>query len=131
MAEPVSSGVEVATLIKLYGRAILFVIILIVVALGYLVVIMTRMPRTRGEWVVSLITTVMGSIAGGGFIIQHFNLHDYTTTWSGLCALGGLFFVSGLPFWAIARWWFNYVNSREGATILEVAQEVKKFKDNL
>nr|WP_314523074.1 hypothetical protein [uncultured Acinetobacter sp.] len=130
MAEPVISGVGVATVIKLYGMAILFVIIAVVVALGYLVVIMTRMPRTRGEWVVSLITTVIGSIAGGGFVIQYFNLHDYITTWAGLCAVGGLFFVSGLPFWAIVRWWFNYVKDRENATILDVAKDAKDFKNN-
>lgn len=126
MAEPVSSGAG-AVALKMYGVGVM---IAVVIALGYLVVVMTRMPRSRSEWVVSLVTTVMGSIAGGGFIIQRFGLHDYITTWAGLCAVGGLFFVAGLPFWAIARWWFNYVNAREDATILEVAKEAKDFKDN-
>ncbi|MCH7294073.1 hypothetical protein [Acinetobacter higginsii] len=130
MAEPVSSGVGVAAAIKVYGMAILLGIIILSAALVYLVVVMTRMPRTRSEWVVSLITTVVGSIAGGGFIIQHFELHDYATTWAGLSALGGLFFTAGLPFWAIIRWTFNYVNAREGATILDVGKELKDFKDN-
>lgn len=130
MAEPVSSGVGVAAAIKVYGMAILLGIMILSAALVYLVVVMTRMPRTRSEWVVSLITTVVGSIAGGGFIIQYFELHDYATTWAGLSALGGLFFTAGLPFWAIIRWTFNYVNAREGATILEVGKELKDFKDN-
>lgn len=125
MAEPVSSGAG-AVAIKMYGVG---VILGVVIALGYLVVVMTRMPRTRSEWVVSLVTTVIGSIAGGGFVIQYFNLHNYITTWAGLSAIGGLFFASGLPFWAIARWWFNFVNARDDATILDVAKEVKDFKD--
>ena len=125
MAEPVSSGAG-AVAIKMYGVG---VILAIVFALGYLVVVMTRMPRTRSEWVVSLVTTVMGSIAGGGFVIQYFSLHNYIATWAGLCAVGGLFLVSGLPFWAIIRWTFNYVNARENATIIEVAEELKDFKD--
>ncbi|AWW07721.1 MAG: hypothetical protein [Podoviridae sp. ctbh1] len=131
MAEPVSSGVGVAAAIKVYGMGILLGIAIFSATLVYLVVVMTRMPRTRSEWVVSLITTVVGSIAGGGFVIQRFGLHDYITTWAGLCAVGGLFFISGLPFWAIARWWFNFVNARENASILDVVKEVKDFKDNL
>lgn len=130
MAEPVSSGAGVAVAIKMYGMWFLMAIAGLAFALGYLVVIMTRMPRSRSEWVVSLITTLVGSIAGGGFIIQRFGLHDYATTWAGLCALGGLFFASGLPIWAVIRWTFNYVNEREDATILDVGKELKDFKDN-
>lgn len=126
MAEPVSSGAG-AVAIKMYGIG---AIITIVIALGYLVVIMTRMPRSRSEWVVSLVSTVIGSIGAGGFIIQHFAMHDYATTWAGMCAIGGIFFATGLPFWAIIRWTFNYVNAREDSTILDVAKEVKDFKDN-
>lgn len=129
MAEPVSSGVGVAAAIKMYGMVILLGIITLSAALVYLVVVMTRMPRTRNEWVVSLITTVVGSIAGGGFLVQYFEIHEYLLTWSGLCAVGGIFFAAGLPFWAIIRWTFNYVNARENATIIEVAEELKDFKD--
>ncbi|MCH7295478.1 hypothetical protein [Acinetobacter higginsii] len=126
MAEPMSSSAG-AVAIKMYGLGVL---IAVVIALGYLVVVMTRMPRSRSEWVVSLVTTVIGSIGGGGFIIQHFAMHDYATTWAGMCAIGGIFFATGLPFWAIIRWTFNYINAREGATILEVGKELKDFKDN-
>ncbi len=63
-------------------------IITVVVALGYLVVIMTRISCSRSEWVVSLVSTVIGSIEAGGFIIQHFSMHDYATTWAGMCAIG-------------------------------------------
>ena len=130
MAEPVSSGAGVAVAIKMYGMWFLMVIAAFAFTLGYLVVIMTRMPRSRSEWVVSLVTTLVGSIAGGGFLIQYFGLHEYLLTWSGLCAVWGIFFAAGLPFWAITRWTFNYVNAREGATILDVGKELKDFKDN-
>jgi hypothetical protein len=49
MAEPVSSGAGVAVAIKMYGMAILLAIVGVAVALGYLVVVMTRMPRTRSD----------------------------------------------------------------------------------
>lgn len=126
MAEPMSSGAG-AVAIKMYGLA---AIIAVVIALGYLVVVMTRMPRSRSEWIVSLVTTVIGSIGAGGFIIQHFSMHDYSTTWAGMCAIGGIFFVTGLPFWAVARWFFKYVNDSEGKNILEISKEIKDFKDN-
>ena len=126
MAEPVSSGAG-AVAIKMHGIG---AIITVVIALGYLVVIMTRMPRSRSEWVVSLVSTVIGGIGTGGFIIQHFAMHDYAATWAGLCAIGEIFFAAGLPFWAIIRWTFNYVNARENATILDVGKELKDFKDN-
>ena len=130
MAEPVSSGAGAAVAIKMHGGWFLTAIVVCAFALGYLVVIMTRMPRSRSEWVVSLVTTLVGSIGAGGFIIQHFAMHDYAATWAGLCAIGGVFFAAGLPFWAIIRWTFNYVNARENATILDVGKELKDFKDN-
>lgn len=131
MAEPVSTGAGVATAIKLYGMFIIAAIALLFMFLAWMVVIMTRLPRSRSEWVVSLISTAVGSIAGGAFVIQHFNLHEWSQNPFGALAMGGVYFVCGLPVWAIIRWTFNYVNAREGATILEVAKEVKDFKDNL
>jgi hypothetical protein len=59
---------------------------------------MTRMPRSRSEWVVSLVSTVIGSIGAGGFIIQHFSMHDYATTWAGMCAIGGFSLQLGCRF---------------------------------
>ena len=120
MTEPVSSSVAA---VKIYT---LMVVLGISAALAYLVVIMTRLPRTTEEWVVSLVTTVVGSIGGGAYTIQYFGLHAYAQNWFGMCALGGIVFVAGLPFWAIARWTFNYINQREHKNIIEIVSEIKK-----
>lgn len=121
MAEPVSStGITVA--LKVYGSVF---ILAVAALLAYLVVIMTRMPRSREEWVVSLITTVVGSIAGGSFIVQYFQLHFYVYNWFGALALSGIVFASGLPFWAITRWLFNYVNKNEESNLFEIIKEIK------
>ena len=63
-------------------------------------------------------------------MIQCCAMQGYAPTGGGVCPRGGIFFASGLPFWAIARWFFKYVNDREGKNILDVAKEVKDFKDN-
>lgn len=123
MAEPVSSGVGAAALVKLYG---LITILAVAAFLSYLIVVMTREPRSRKEWVISLITTLVGSIAGGSLVVQRFGLHEWSSNWFGMCALGGIIFSCGLPFWAIVRWTFNYINSHEGSTIIDVFKEVKK-----
>lgn len=123
MTEPVSTSTGIAVLVKLYG--ILF-ILSVAAFLAWLVVIMTRMPRTRSEWVVSLITTLIGSLTGGAFIVQKFSLHIWAENPYGAVALGGVFFIAGLPVWAIIRWVFNYVNDREGMDIIEVIKEAKK-----
>ncbi|MFW1953315.1 hypothetical protein [Acinetobacter beijerinckii] len=94
--------------------------------LSYLIVVMTREPRSRKEWVISLVTTLVGSIAGGSLVVQRFGLHEWSSNWFGMCALGGIIFCCGLPFWAIVRWTFNYINTHEGSTIIDVFKEVKK-----
>ncbi|MEC7118736.1 MAG: hypothetical protein VXW65_02385 [Pseudomonadota bacterium] len=107
---------------KLYGFIVIVAICLFLVSL---VVIMTRVPRTRPEWVVSLSCTVVGSLTGGAFVVQRFGLHAWANDWFGMVALGGVVFACGLPAWAIVRWTFNYINAREGAGIIEVIREIK------
>lgn len=121
MSEPVSAY-GVGALFKAFGQGIIIAIALILV---YLVVIMTRMPRTRQEWVVGLITTVVSSLAGGSFLIVKYQLHAWGADVYGMMALGGFYFACGLPGWAIVRWVFNFINQREGATIIDVVREVK------
>ena len=65
------------------------------------VVLMTRMPRSPQEWAVGLICTVVSSLAGGSFIIVKWGLHEWVTDVWGMIALGGFFFVCGLPGWAL------------------------------
>lgn len=123
--EPVSTG-SLTAFLKFYGAAIAVTLAIAAVAT---VVIMMRFPRSPQEWAVGLICTVVSSLAGGSFIIVHWGLHEWVTDIWGMIALGGFFFVCGLPGWAIVRWTFNFINRQEGKTIFEVLREVKKAKD--
>ena len=95
------------------------------------VVLMTRMPRSPQEWGVGLICTVVSSLAGGSFIIVKWGLHEWVTDVWGMIALGGFFFVCGLPGWALVRWIFNFIDKQEGKTIVEVIKEFKKARKDI
>ncbi len=129
MVDLVSAGADIAVAITSYGVVFIVLMALTFMFLAWVVVVMTRLPKSKQEWVVSLISTAVGSIAGGGFVIQHFALQDWSKNMFGAFALGGLYFLCGLPVWALIRWTFNYINAREDSTILDVAKEVKDFKD--
>ncbi len=51
--------------------------------------------------------------------------------YEGMIALGGFFFVCGLPGWALVRWIFNFIDKREGKTIVEVIKEFKKARKDI
>ncbi|HGH3353555.1 TPA: hypothetical protein ACJKZ4_001916 [Acinetobacter baumannii] len=125
--EPVSTSGFTA-LLKFYGFAI---VVALAASLVVAVVLMTRMPRSPQEWAVGLICTVVSSLAGGSFIIVKWGLHEWVTDIWGMIALGGFFFVCGLPGWALVRWIFNFINKQEGKTIIEVLEEVKKAKNDI
>ena len=59
MSEPITGTVGAGAVLKAYGFGAIIALCLVLV---YLVVIMTRMPRTREEWAVGLITTVVSSL---------------------------------------------------------------------
>ena len=122
--EPVSTGSLTAFLL-FYCAAIAVTRALVAVAT---VVIIMRFPRSPQEWAVGLICTVVSSLAGGSFIIVRWGLHEWVTDIWGVIALGGFFFVCGLPGWAIVRWTFNFINRQEGKTIFEVLREIKRVK---
>ncbi|TPR84890.1 hypothetical protein [Acinetobacter baumannii] len=125
--EPVSTS-GLTALLKFYGFAI---VVALAASLVVAVVLMTRMPRSPQEWAVGLICTVVSSLAGGSFIIVKWGLHEWVTDIWGMIALGGFFFVCGLPGWALVRWTFNFINKQEGKTIIEVIKDVKKAKDDI
>ncbi|WP_047473156.1 hypothetical protein [Acinetobacter sp. ZOR0008] len=125
--EPVSTS-GLTALLKFYGVAI---VVTLAVALVAAVVLMTRMPRSPQEWAVGLICTVVSSLAGGSFIIVKWGLHEWITDIWGMMALGGFFFVCGIPGWALVRWTFNFINKQEGKTIIEVIKEVKKARNDV
>lgn len=121
--EPVSTS-GIAAFLKFYGAAFAVTLAICLVAT---VVIMMRLPR----WVVGLICTVVSSLTGGAFIIVKWGLHEWVTDIWGMIALGGFFFVCGLPGWAIVRWTFNFINKQEEKTIIEMVKELKDAKDEL
>ncbi len=108
---------------KFYGMVI---VTTLAIALVATVVLMMRMPRSGQEWVTGLICTVVSSLAGGSFIIIKWGLHEWVTDVWGMIALGGVFFVCGLPGWALVRWVFNFIEQREGKSLLDIFREFKE-----
>ncbi len=94
--------------------------------LAMVVVMCLLRPRTQKEWIVSIISTVIGSVCGGAAVIMYFNLQHWVFSPFGLVAMIGLVFACGLPAWAIVRWTFNYINKRDGYDITEIVAEMRK-----
>jgi len=64
-------------------------------------------PHRHREWAVGVISTVVTGIGGGAIAVQYFGLQEWVESVTGLVALGGLIFGSGLPGWAIVRWFLT------------------------
>lgn len=91
-----------------------------------IVVMLMTPPRSAREWAVGLISTVVGSIAGGAAVVQHFGLQAWMHSIPGSVAVLGVVFACGLPAWAIVRWIFNYIEKKRAAGIDEVLADGKK-----
>lgn len=124
MSEPASSGAAGIAGWKLIGGAAGAAAI--GAGLAAIVVMCMQTPRSAREWAVGLITTVIGSVAGGAAVVQHFSLQAWATTYIGLVALLGLVFACGLPAWAIVRWCFTWMERRRNRDIGEIADEVRR-----
>jgi hypothetical protein len=95
--------------------------------LASIVVMCLMKPRSSEEWAVGLISTVVGSVAGGAAVIQHFGLQAWVNSPIGLVALLGLAFSCGLPAWALVRWLFNFIIKRRDADIAAIVKEAKEL----
>jgi hypothetical protein len=95
-------------------------------ALASAIVMLMTPPRSPREWAVGLICTLVGSIAGGAFVIEHYALQTMMSSFTGLLSVLGIAFACGLPAWAIVRWTFTFIEKRKNADIAEVAAEVRK-----
>ncbi|CAJ0717059.1 hypothetical protein LMG6871_02003 [Ralstonia edaphis] len=93
--------------------------------LATIVVMVMTLPRARGEWAVALISTVIASLGGGATVIQYFGVAHWIGSTNGAMALGGVYFVCGLPGWAFVRWVFNFINKRRDADLAEVVDDVR------
>lgn len=122
------SAASHATAVTVYGTA---GIGLVAAVLAMAVVFMARMPRSPKEWAIGLISTVVSSLSLGSAVVVKFGLLDWARVpdpfeaWVGMVAIGGVVFSCGLFGWAIVRWSFNFINAREGASIVDVIKEVK------
>jgi hypothetical protein len=125
MAEPTSSGVAGAAAFKAAGG--LAGALAGGAALATVVVMLMTPPRSKREWAVGLISTVVSSVGGGAMMVQYFQLQEWVQTVMGLVALGGLIFGCGLPGWAIVRWVFNFIEKNRDAGIDEIAHDVKEI----
>lgn len=117
--EPISTG-GTAAFLKVYGVWLAVVTALVFVAT---VVLMMRLPRSPQEFLVGIITTVVSSLMGGSFLILYFDLQIWANSVYGLMVIGGLYFVAGIPGWALVRWVFNFIEAREGSTLLDIFRE--------
>jgi hypothetical protein len=95
-------------------------------ALATIVVMCMTPPRSKREWAVGLISTVVLSIGGGAAVIERLGLQGWMTTFNGLLAVLGLVFACGLPAWAVVRWSFTWMERRRDKDLGEVVDELKK-----
>lgn len=93
--------------------------------LAAIVVMCAMSPRSKKEWCVGIISTVMSSICGGAAVIQHWSLQSWAFSPFGLVAMLGLVFACGLPGWALVRWLFNYIHKHEDQDISDVIRDAK------
>ncbi len=128
MSEPISSsaaaGAAGAAAFKALGGSA--AVAVAASALATIVVMVMTLPRARGEWAVALISTVIASVGGGATVIQYFQVAHWISSANGVMALGGIYFVCGLPGWAIVRWVFNFINKRRDADLAEVVDDVRE-----
>lgn len=124
MSEPISGAAAGAVGWKLIGG--LAGLGAIGAALATVVVMCITTPRSPKEWAVGVISTVVASIGGGAAFIEHFELQHWAQSPFGLVAMFAVVFACGLPGWAIVRWVFNYIIKNQGATITDVAADVRK-----
>lgn len=98
-----------------------------------LVMVMKR-PRTVGEWVVGLISTVVSSICGGAAIVLYMGLHrtlqsaDPFEVYAALVVVGGVVFTAGLPGWVLVRIAFNTMTKYQDRTAVEIYDDFKGVK---
>lgn len=93
--------------------------------LAAIVVMLMTQPRSAREWAVGLISTVVGSVCGGAWLISYFGLQAWMDTPVGLVAVLGLVFASGLPAWAVVRSAFTWLERRRGKDLGELFKDAK------
>ncbi|WP_382155456.1 hypothetical protein [Hydrogenophaga sp. ANAO-22] len=123
MSEPTSSTAAGGYL--LYKAAIAFGI---PAGLATVVVMLWVQPKSKREWAMALICTVVSSVGGGAMAVEYLQLqHLAVGGVVGLMALGGLIFACGLPGWVIVRAGFAWADKRKDHDLGELARDVKEI----
>jgi hypothetical protein len=123
MSEPTSSTAAGGYL--LYKAAIAFGI---PAGLAAVVVMLWVQPKSKREWAMALICTVVSSVGGGAMAVEYLQLqHLAVGGVVGLMALGGLIFACGLPGWVIVRAGFAWADKRKDHDLGELARDVKEI----
>lgn len=118
MTEPASTAAGGLALYKLGAFGF-------VAVLAAIVVMSMTLPKTVREFVVAMITTVMGSICGGAYAVSVLGIADWVNDDFGVMAIAGLIFVCGLPAWLLVRALFVYAEMRKDKSLVEIVAEVK------
>lgn len=129
MSEPISTGAAGAIGWKALGGAA--GALGIGAAMASIVVMAMTLPKSVREWTVGLISTVIGSLAGGAYVITRFDLlagiyggNDVGTLLK-LCSVLGVAFACGLPAWALVRAVFLYIERNKDRDALQIVEDVK------
>ena len=127
MAEPTSSGAAGFAAYKLalaYG---------VPAGLAGVLVMLLTHPKTRREWVASLLSTISASIYGGAVAIQYFGLQAWLDNERGALLVGGIYLLCGLPAWVVVRAFYAWTEKRRNKDLQELARDVaaaiKEAKD--
>ena len=88
-------------------------------------------PKTFGEFLVGLISTVMASLSGGAALIRYMGLTELANDPFGLATIGGIMFVCGLPGWLLVRAFFLWAQRRRHLDIVELMKDAKRgYRDD-
>lgn len=96
--------------------------------LAGVVVICMYPPRSKREWAVGIISTLVSSVAGGAGLADKLGYAELAAQgWQGLAVLFGLVFVAGLPGWFLVRAVFTAMERRKGKDIGELVDEARTY----
>jgi hypothetical protein len=122
MSEPASSSAAAG--FAAYKLAVAFGV---PAGLAAIVVMLWVQPKSKREWAMALIVTVVSSLCGGAWVIEYFKLqHLAAGGLHGLMAMGGLIFACGMPGWVIVRGWFAWADKRKALDLAELVRDARE-----
>ncbi|KRW62349.1 hypothetical protein [Pseudomonas sp. TTU2014-080ASC] len=92
--------------------------------LAAVVVMVMTLPKSPREFTVALISTLVGSLGGGAFVVRWFEISHWAQDDAGMIAIGGVIFVCGLPAWLIVRALFAWSEAKKDRPITEIVDAV-------